>query len=1077
MAIDWQKLPGDFINLRTQRRYTLAETRDLISRHLLARGYALLQEGELMTVVSTDGINTALVPRVTPEELADCLPHEYVKVSFPLDWMLAEDAAEELKPLVSKNGQLIALRTTNRIEGVDAARNLQEIQRILKQEQSTDGEDRLLREFVLQHVRAADVREKLEQLLGVAKPQQMAMSPQQQMKQQQMQMQMQQQMQQMRQQMQQKGQQLAPQRQRKELEIQVVVNEQRNSVIVQAPPDKMAIAADAVRLLDVPDPRVGSLDALVGSIRTYRLATLDPQEVVEILLETGAMDPDTRLKVDQDSRAIIVSGAPWDHLTIEKLIEKLDGSPRAFKVVRLRRRRADQVATTVENLMVGQQEDSQQNRRRPYYIDYWGGRGSEDQQSQDRFRVGADVEHNWLLLWCNDREHQQVMELLAELGEVPGGPGSAEQVRVIDSIDAATADELLRRAREVFRSLAPNPVELPVPVDPPRPTEDEEQESEPGPERNPSTKELVPTVTTERTSDLLRPKSSARSRPVLDRPVFWANPSEGFDLRDRRGGERELDEKQPTSEPPPVSVVRQPDGRILLHSRDTAALDIFEQLLSDLRPQQKEYEVFELQYASATWVVLQLEDFFDDSDEDDRNRLPFFFFMDERPDSDRPLGLADRRPIRFISDIDTNTIIVRNATEDQLRTVGELIDLYDIREPVNTEKARHTKLISIKHSKASVIASQIKDVFRDLLSGNDKAFQQQGSPEQGRQRSNSGGVFAQGLAFGDGDSEKQSDTRASFKGKLSLGIDDTTNTLLVSTEGETLMQLVVAMIDDLDQAARPADNVRVVRLQPGSDYAGIREALRETFGDSNVSVKGDQPEGKPQPPGTADAQKPPRSRPEKARRPFGRRIDDFGSPFVARWSLRGVGYRISYGQNLELLADLGRVRVRQVRSLNQQHVDALGYGINPPLCSKRAPMSKRAWRKHARHSLWFADDAPAKSPAIPGRETGLQVVRLATGHLSDGFGRDDSLAAPSPLIEYHLVETEQVTCVGHEPTGWVGSDHRRKVDDKIRSGNERFRFGPRLVKGSDPANLPLSRKESRVLHAHRLKDSLGEKRL
>ena len=830
MAVDWQKLPGDFVNLRTQRRYTLPETRDLISRHLLSRGYALLQEGELMTVMSTEQINTALVPRVTPEELADCMPHEYVKVSFPLDWMLAEDAAEELKPLVSKNGQLIPLRTTNRIEGVDAARNLQEIQRILTQEQSPDGDDRLLREFVLEHVRAADVRDKLEQLLGVAKSPQMTMSPAQQMKQQQMEMQMQQQMQQMRQQMQQKGRQVATQRKRKELEIQVVVNEQRNSVIVQAPPDKMAIAADAVRLLDVADPRAGSLDALVGSIRTYRLVTLDPQEVVEILLETGAMDPDTRLKVDQDSQAIIVSGAPWDHLTIEKLIEKLDGSPRAFKVVRLRRRRADQVATTVENLMVGEQEDSQQNRRRPYYLDLWGGRGSEQKKSQDRFRVGADVEHNWLLLWCNDREQQQVMELLAELGEVPGGSGSSEQVRVIDSMDAATADGLLRRARDAFRTLAPNPVELPEPADRPRPTADDPQELRPEPESKPPTKNLVPT-TAERTTSWMRAESSKCPPPGLGQQVLWANSTESSDQgsgpRDRPDDRQQGDKKMQASEPPPVSVVRQPDGRILLHSRDTVALDIFEQLLNDLRPQEKNYEVFKLQYASATWVVLQLEDFFDDSEEDDRNRLPFFFFLDEQPESDRPLGLADRRPIRFISDIDTNTIIVRNATEDQLQTIGELIELYDIREPVNTEKARHTKLVSIKHSKASVIASQIKDVFRDLLSGNDKAFQKQGTPDQQRQRSNSGGMFAQGLAFGDGDSERQSDTRASFEGKLSLGIDDTTNTLLVSTEGETLMQLVVAMITDLDQAARPADNVRIVRLRAGSDYAGIREALRD----------------------------------------------------------------------------------------------------------------------------------------------------------------------------------------------------------------------------------------------------------
>ena len=286
------------------------------------------------------------------------------------------------------------------------------------------------------------------------------------------------------------------------------------------------------------------------------------------------------------------------------------------------------------------------------------------------------------------------------------------------------------------------------------------------------------------------------------------------DLGDPGAGmSRSVPDRTASDEAPPITVVREANGRIILHSSDTAALDVFEELLEDLRPATKDYAVFKLQYASASWVVLQLEDFFEEGEEDDRGRFPFFFFLGEQPEAKESLGLADRRPIRFISDIDTNTIIVRNATDDQLATIGELIKLYDIREPVNKEKSRHTKLISIKYSKASVIANQVKDVFRDLLSGNDKAFQQQNVQEQQRQRSDSRGMFAQGLAFGEGDAETQTDTRALFQGKLSLGVDDTTNTLLVSTEGETLMKLVVAMIEDLDRAAQPADNVRIVRLR------------------------------------------------------------------------------------------------------------------------------------------------------------------------------------------------------------------------------------------------------------------------
>ena len=35
MSLDWQELPADYLNLATQRSYTIEEARDLINRHLL----------------------------------------------------------------------------------------------------------------------------------------------------------------------------------------------------------------------------------------------------------------------------------------------------------------------------------------------------------------------------------------------------------------------------------------------------------------------------------------------------------------------------------------------------------------------------------------------------------------------------------------------------------------------------------------------------------------------------------------------------------------------------------------------------------------------------------------------------------------------------------------------------------------------------------------------------------------------------------------------------------------------------------------------------------------------------------
>ncbi len=80
--------------------------------------------------------------------------------------LLAEELVKELETMKSKNGKLTALTSTNRIEAVDTVKNLQEMYDVLEEEQSGG---RSLEEFILKYVRAVDVRNKLEELLGIEK--------------------------------------------------------------------------------------------------------------------------------------------------------------------------------------------------------------------------------------------------------------------------------------------------------------------------------------------------------------------------------------------------------------------------------------------------------------------------------------------------------------------------------------------------------------------------------------------------------------------------------------------------------------------------------------------------------------------------------------------------------------------------------------------------------------------------------------------------------------------------------------------------------------------------------------------
>ncbi|RPI87082.1 MAG: hypothetical protein EHM42_05470, partial [Planctomycetaceae bacterium] len=115
LSLDWQELPAGFLNLHTQQTYTIDEARDLINRHLLDRGFTLLKHGEVLSVVRITKLDPSMVPRLEPDDLLTALPHEFVRVTFPLEWMTAETAVEDLKPLISPNGKLTMIKSSNHL--------------------------------------------------------------------------------------------------------------------------------------------------------------------------------------------------------------------------------------------------------------------------------------------------------------------------------------------------------------------------------------------------------------------------------------------------------------------------------------------------------------------------------------------------------------------------------------------------------------------------------------------------------------------------------------------------------------------------------------------------------------------------------------------------------------------------------------------------------------------------------------------------------------------------------------------------------------------------------------------------
>lgn len=835
-SLDWMEVPAGFLNLSTQRAYTIDETRDLINRHLLARGYTMLQNGEVLSIAKISEINSGMVPRVSAKELDTMLPHQFAKVSFELDWLLAEEAVEELKPMKSPNGTLTALKTTNRIEAMDAVVNLREIYHLLQQEQSDSGQDNLIKEFELQHARASDVLTSLEELLGLESKKAAAapMSPQQ----------MQQMQQMMQQQMQQRGgNPQAGAAAKKPSEVHLIVNMRKNSIVAHAAPDKMAIIERAVVALDVATQHRDGVLNKPFQIHAYRLHSLSPAPLVKTLQDVGDLDPNTRLEADEKSKSIVAYASLVDHATIQQLIDNLDGSGRQFEVMPLRRLAADYVAGTIEFMMIGEKKEQQQQ---PRYFSYYSGM-SESQKSteDDEFRVDADIENNMLLLWANEVEIEAVRKLLIKLGEMPPEGGRTSTMRVLNVVPPEEAAEFLERLRQAWPSLAPNDLNLPQ-------LPEEKESADPKPAAKPSEPEA---------------KEVRRRGDNLTLVHFDASEQEGGEAKEPEEPDAEAQQvpepaapptreelrrmlfegqRQKNATPPPVSVSIDPSGRLIITSQDTNALDLLEELVTQLAPEASDYEIFKLLHVDAYWVKKNLEDFFKEEDDQPKSSNYRVYYYDYAPPKDNKSRsrLSQRPKLKFIYDLDSNSILVQGARPDQLKTIKELIAVYDVPAADDSQTARLSAVFQIEYSKANVIAEAIKDVYRDLLSANDKSLQQQGNPEaKNRQPTGTTYIFNEG----EGGSEPDR-TRLTFKGKLSIGIDEVANVLLVSAEGEQLMKSVEVMIQTLDKAAQPVSTISVVQLSGGMNAEKVRKVLGGLLGDAGAQPNGNNPQANAQNP-------------------------------------------------------------------------------------------------------------------------------------------------------------------------------------------------------------------------------------
>ncbi len=286
-----------------------------------------------------------------------------------------------------------------------------------------------------------------------------------------------------------------------------------------------------------------------------------------------------------------------------------------------------------------------------------------------------------------------------------------------------------------------------------------------------------------------------------------------------------------------------PDGKLLVSSEDPEALQEMEELIAQLVAPKRSFKVFTLKYATPSWVTLNLKDFFK-AEEETKSTLEYSPYWGIVPSQKKVSGnrtLSRRRQPQFISDNFTSTILVRDADAKQLQTIEDLIAIYDVPEPSDSRSVRVTTIFRLRNARASIVAAAVKDVFRDLLSSNDKALEKD---DKNQQRQSSSGLvtFLPGTEKKDGEDDEEP---IRFKGLLSIGIDDSSNTLIVSSTG-ALMDTIGELIEELDTAADSSSVVQVIKVDKSVDLGMIKQRLDELMGTSKAKATPEKP-GQSQP--------------------------------------------------------------------------------------------------------------------------------------------------------------------------------------------------------------------------------------
>lgn len=759
LNLDWQQLPTDTFSLHSTQEYTVREAEDLINMQLLARGFTLLKRGEILRVSPLKDVDVTLVPHVEVDDLESLTQHQFVRVSFPLDWMIAEQAAVEFAPLLSPYGKLFPMVSTNRLEAMDAVVNLRELQRLLSSAESDDARRERVNEFKLQYRRADEIASKVRQLIGLPADTTSSSSAMTQLDIEQARFKVEA--------VKQMGVNAKEVISDKKPDVFLVINDKENSILVNAPPNKMEVIRQAIEAMDKPLTPADSTWETVSRVKVHQVNGFEPEAISKLLLalqERGNLAKDTRIQHEAAYNRIIAFASPQDHLTISQVIESFKAQKRTATVLPLIVIDPVYAAKAVQTILKAPDRPS----TRPGVA------------SDGRFQIEPDIEHRRLLLWATDDELQEVREFLGRLGESFSQSVASSQMHIIN-LNGGSIEDVSKRFLNAWEKISDTPVLI----------ESNDTATSPQTPINQSKTPVQPgSKTISENGTTTAPNQSAIR-------LISSYETRSIDV----GSDKAVAASDPKSETPPteapVRIVEGENGDVIILARDPVVAETAKRLFQQFVPDPKDMRVLPLKHAQALLVKRQLET------------------MLAQNTVSAPSKLSATPNILIDVDTRTNRLIIQNATARQMRIIDEFVPTLDQPAPDDERLIRKQRVYRFQYRRAADVLLVIKDVYRDLLSVTDRAFASNSSTTTRPTGYN------RNLAA--------SAVNPEYAGILSVGVDEEANLLVLSGPGY-LLEEISELAKSIDTPS-DARAMSVVPFNNFPTDPKTKEALSKLFGD------------------------------------------------------------------------------------------------------------------------------------------------------------------------------------------------------------------------------------------------------